>query len=128
MIRKLWAHARHHGLISLVLVVGLTAVSVKAAQKVVDHQRASALRAVAQPGDIRMLSRTDCGYCTLAHAWMSKHRIPFEECMIDTDAACRAEHERLGTRLTPTVLVRGEVQRGFDARRVTATLAGKPAH
>jgi phage gp46-like protein len=40
-------------------------------------QLGDALAALAQPGDIRMLSSTTCGYCKLARQWMQRHGVAF---------------------------------------------------
>lgn len=109
---------------SLALVVVVAAGVAEGARAWVHHQRAEALRAVARPGDIRMLSSTTCIFCTQARGWLNRHALPFQECFVDLDATCAEEYDRLGRPGTPTVLVRGQAQRGFDAERITRVLAG----
>jgi hypothetical protein len=47
--------------------------------------------ALARPGDIRMIASETCSVCHFARGWMNEHRIAFAECVIEKDAACRAE-------------------------------------
>jgi len=84
---------------------------------------AEQLAARAKPGDIRMLSSTTCAYCTVARRWMQAHGVPFSECFIETDKDCAAQFEATRSPGTPVVLVRGQPQVGFDARRVLDALA-----
>lgn len=87
-----------------------------------EQRRGTRLAALAGPGDIRMLSSETCVYCTAARRWMSEHRIRFDECFIERDADCRALYEATQARGTPTLLVRGQVQLGFDAGKLLAAL------
>lgn len=110
-------------LIGLLLVCAVAALGAEGVRAWVQQQRADELRAVARPGDIRMISQTTCVYCTKAREWLTRHEVPFEECFIDRDSECLAEYNRQGRNGTPMMLLRGEMQRGFDAQRVTASLA-----
>jgi hypothetical protein len=59
---------------------------------------------------------------------MTRHGVRFDECFIERDAQCKALFEATPVRATPTLLVRGQVQVGFDAQRIVKTLeapAGK---
>ncbi|WP_338416368.1 glutaredoxin family protein [uncultured Sphaerotilus sp.] len=108
-----------------VLLVGMVAWGLgRVVQTQVRDGQADALRAVARPGDIRMLSSVSCIFCTKARQYLTEHRIPFEECLIEKDTACLADYKRLGASGTPTLLVRGQRQLGFDPLRVTAALGG----
>lgn len=80
------------------------------------------LAAAARPGDIRMLSSLTCVYCERARLWLGAQRVPFSECFIERDAACAQQYRALGARGTPTLLVRGQPQLGFDPQRVLAAL------
>lgn len=108
--------------LTLATVVLLAGAAAEGARAWVHRQRADALRAVARPGDIRMISSTTCVYCTQARQWLTQYSVPFEECFIERDATCRADYERLGRPGTPTLQLRDQVQRGFDAQRITAAL------
>lgn len=107
---------------SLALVVVATAMVGEVARARMQQQRADALRAVLQPGDLQMLSSTTCIFCTRAREWLTRHDLPFQECFVDLDAGCAEQYDRLGRPGTPTVLVRGQPQRGFDAERIAAAL------
>ncbi|MBN8493052.1 MAG: hypothetical protein J0M00_16715 [Burkholderiales bacterium] len=88
-----------------------------------EQRVAEQLAARAQPGDIRMLSSTTCAYCTVARRWMQAHGVSFSECFIETDKDCAALFEATRSPGTPVMLVRGQPQVGFDARRVLDTLS-----
>jgi glutaredoxin len=119
-----WQRLRRSNALA-VLLVGVLAWGVgRVVQTQVRDGQADALRAVARPGDIRMLSSVTCIFCTKARQYLTEHRIPFEECLIEKDAACLADYKRLGASGTPTLLVRGQRQLGFDPLRVTAALGG----
>ena len=85
------------------------------------------LAGVARPGDITMLSSVTCVFCERARRWMTLHQVPFSECFIERDAACAQQYQALGARGTPTLLVRGQAQLGFDAQRVLDRLGDAPA-
>ena len=52
-----------------------------------------------------MISSVTCIFCTKARQYMTEHRIPFEECLIERDPACLADYKRLGASGTPTLLM-----------------------
>jgi glutaredoxin len=80
------------------------------------------LAALAQPGDIRMVSSETCPYCEAARRWMTRHGVRFDECFIERDAQCKALHDATPARATRTLFVRGQMQVGFDAQRIARTL------
>ena len=80
------------------------------------------LAALAQPGDLHMLSSQTCAICTASRLWMERHRVSFSECIIETDAACAAQFEATRAPGTPVMLVRDQPQLGFDAQRIIDTL------
>ena len=107
------------------VLVGVLAWGVgRVVQTQVRDGQAETLRTVARPGDIRMLSSVSCIFRTKARQYLTEHRIPFEECLIERDPVCLADYKRLGASGTPTLLVRGQRQLGFDPLRVTAALGG----
>jgi glutaredoxin len=77
---------------------------------------------LAQPGDIRMLASETCSICSAARAWFTMHKVPFSECNIERDAACRADFEASGSPGTPVLLVRGRRLVGFSPDRLRDTL------
>ena len=78
--------------------------------------------ALAQPGDIRMLSSESCAICTVARAWFTEHQVPFSECLIERDAQCRADFDASRAPGTPLIVVRGLPQLGFSPDRVRLAL------
>lgn len=88
----------------------------------VERREAERLAVLAQAGDIRMLSSLTCVYCEAARRMMTSHGVRFDECFIERDPNCQALYERTGARGTPTLLVRGQAQVGFDVRRLIETL------
>jgi len=78
----------------------------------------------AQAGDIVMISSLTCTYCRQARQWFTRHEVPFSECFIEQEAACAEAYRRLMAPGTPVLLVRGQRQVGFDARRVAQAWPG----
>lgn len=83
------------------------------------------LAALAQPGDIRMLSSEVCPYCEAARRTMTTHGVRFEECFIERDAQCKTLYDATLARGTPTLIVRGQAQLGFRMERVIGVLERK---
>ena len=90
-----------------------------------EQRQGQRLAALAQQGDIRMVSSETCIYCGAARRWMTEHRVPFDECFIERDAPCQALYDATGAQGTPTLLVRGQVQLGFNVTRLLATLEAR---
>ncbi len=108
------------GLVAMLLAVSATT------QWWAGHSQArlgDKMAALAQPGDIRMLSSQTCAYCTVARRWMQQHGVGFSECFIETDKACAAQFEAVRAPGTPVLLVRGQPQVGFDVQRVLGALS-----
>ena len=80
---------------------------------------------LAQPGDIRMLSSESCAICAQARGWFSHHQVPFSECLIERDAACRQAFEATQSPGTPVIVVRGRSQVGFSPQRLLAALEAR---
>lgn len=84
------------------------------------------LAALARPGDIVMLSSVTCVFCERARRWMTQQKVPFAECFIEHSELCARRYEAAGARGTPTLLVRGQPQWGFDAENVLSSLTRAP--
>ena len=80
------------------------------------------LAALAQPGDLHMLSSQTCAICVEARWWLQRHNVSFTESTIETDSACAAQFEAARAPGTPVMMVRGQPQLGFDAQRVIDAL------
>ena len=91
-----------------------------------ERRQGERLAALAQPGDIRMLSSVTCPFCAAARRWMDEHRVRYDECMIERDTQCNALYQATLARGTPTLLVRGKVQLGFSPERVIDALEATP--
>jgi hypothetical protein len=80
-----------------------------------DDRLGDSVAALAAPGDIRMISSENCAICQLARQWLLEHQVPFNECLIERDTACRADFVATGAPGTPVLQVRGEQMLGFNA-------------
>lgn len=78
--------------------------------------------ALARTGDIRMLASETCSICAAARIWFTEHRIPFSECLIERDAACRADYQASGAPGTPVLQLRGQNFVGFSPDAVLRAL------
>jgi glutaredoxin len=108
----------------VVIAVGIAAAygAAKAWRKY-EHQRGEQrIAAVARPGDIVMLSSTTCSDCVVARHALEALRVPFDECFIETDAACAERFRALRGIGTPTFVVRGEKVTGYDRRLIAKAL------
>jgi glutaredoxin len=114
--RSLWVLA------ALVLAVSVASPLARQWQ---DQRTGSALAALAQPGDIVMLSSLTCTYCAQARAWFTAQQVPFSECFIERDTACAERYRALMAPGTPTLLVAGQRQVGFSAERVLQALQAR---
>jgi glutaredoxin len=110
--------------IRVLLITAAAYVLLVTIQSRTDQQAGAALAALAKPGDIVMLSSQTCRYCDRARDWFTEHRVPFSECFIEKDAACADSYRAQQAPGTPTLLVRGERQVGFDPGRITQALGG----
>ena len=88
-----------------------------------DDRMGQAIAALAQPGDIRMISSESCAICLEAKNWLRRNEVAFSECLIERDPVCRADHDALGAAGTPVLVVRGKPQLGFNAERLRVALA-----
>ena len=87
-----------------------------------ERQLGAQVAALVQPGDIRMLSSESCAICDQARQWFLENRVAFSECLIERDAACKAEFEATRSPGTPVLLVRGQPQVGFSSQRLLLAL------
>jgi len=116
------------GRLSLAALVVLVLVAGAATQwwgASAEQRLGQRLAALAQPGDIRMLASETCVYCAAARSWMTQHHVRHDECFIERDAQCKLLYDATQARGTPTLLVRGQVQLGFDAAKVLAALEAR---
>ena len=108
--------------LSLLAVIGITALASWAWRSHVAAADGELLAQRVKPGDIRMISSETCGWCTAARRWMQGEGVPFSECFIERDAQCLADYQALGGMGTPTLIVRGQKVLGFDRARILEIL------
>jgi glutaredoxin len=104
-----------------VLVLAATAASEWWASRA-EARLGQQVAALARSGDIRMLASETCGICVVARRWFNEHQVPFAECLIERDAACKAEFDAMRAVGTPVMVVRGQPQLGFNPERLRAAL------
>lgn len=119
------APAGARALLGLVLVVLLASGAMQWWHGRNEQRAADGIAALAQRGDIQLLSSTTCGYCTQARAWLQARQVPFDECFIEQDTACRERFDALRAPGTPVVLVKGQAQTGFSPERVLQALKAR---
>ena len=114
--------SRRQGLI-LIGVITLVSVAWEGYRQWDDQRWADRLAAQVHPDDIRMISSETCFFCTRARQWMTEHHIAFTECFIERDAKCAADFRTLRAPGTPVLLVRQQMQLGFQPEHVAQALA-----
>jgi glutaredoxin len=79
----------------------------------------------AQPeGRITLYTTQTCSYCAAAKRWLATERVPYTECLVDTDAACAERFRRMGEPGVPVVQVdEDQFRLGFDADWLAKALA-----
>lgn len=122
---QMWVSLRRSGVLPIGVIVLLVWAGMSLMRARADEATAADLREAARPGDIRMIASETCVFCDQARAWLTRNQIPFDECLIERDSACLAQYQAHGARGTPTMLVRGETQLGFDAERIVGVLRGR---
>jgi glutaredoxin len=80
---------------------------------------------LAQVGDIHMFASDTCAPCVVARRWLQAQHVPFTECSLERDSACRQRFDALRGTGTPLLLVRGQAQVGFSPQQVLAGLQGR---
>ncbi len=79
----------------------------------------------AQPeGRITLYTTQTCSYCASAKSWLAAERVPYTECLVDTEAACAERFRRMGEPGVPVVQVdEDQFRLGFDAGWLANALA-----
>jgi glutaredoxin len=80
------------------------------------------IAALAGPGAVHMIASDTCVPCLAAHRWLRQHGVPFSECSIEREPACRARFDAFGAPGTPLLLVHGRPQLGWSPERLLAEL------
>jgi glutaredoxin len=80
------------------------------------------IAALAGPGAVHMIASDTCSPCVEARRWLRHHGVPFSECSIEREPACRARFDAFGAPGTPLLLVHGRPQLGLSPERLLAAL------
>jgi glutaredoxin len=64
-------------------------------------------------GGFLLYTTTSCPYCTQARQWLTKNKIPFQECNTTIDKSCADDLARIGYSGVPRWVYRGETATGF---------------
>ncbi len=115
--------APHRRLIAAAALAAGLALAALGAQQARRTGPPPAPRAV--PGELRMISSETCTVCAIARGWFQARHLPYSECLIERDPACRREFEAGGWSGTPVIRVRGKVLLGFSPPLVQDALAGR---
>lgn len=78
--------------------------------------------AAAHGGKVILYATDWCGYCEKTRDYLASHRIPYHEYDIEKSAEGKRQFDELGGRGVPVVLVNGEVIKGYNPARITASL------
>lgn len=103
----------------VVMVVAMSAGQwLRGSRPAGSDEQGAALRAAVQPGELQMISSTTCAYCTKARLWLTEQQVPFDECFVETNAACRQRWLAVGAQATPTFVVGRSAVLGLDVPRL----------
>jgi len=105
---------RRGSLASLVLLVLLVVGLMQGLTWWRDKQAADQIKAHLPGQRITMYSTVSCFYCAKARAWLKTHEIPWDECDVEQDGACRATFDAHGAPGTPLIRVGMRWNLGFD--------------
>ena len=111
------------GLLVLIALVVGAAAALQAIGAWSRERLGAQVAAAAAPGDIQMIGSVTCVYCAQARTWFEAYRVPFNECLIERDAACAATYNALLAPGTPVLIVRGKRLLGFNAQAVADALS-----
>jgi glutaredoxin len=63
-----------------------------------------------------------CGYCKQAQLWLDANSIGYRKCDIETNSECASQHDAIGIKGVPVLLINGKARPGFDRAWVWARL------
>ncbi len=87
-----------------------------------EQNTARQLRSQARQDSIVLYTTSDCPYCARARAWLNAHHIPWRECNVDLDAACKRIYEGQGAPGVPLVHANQQWRLGFDPAWISEAL------
>jgi len=118
---------KRRDVLSLIALVALVWLLSQGAQAWLAVREGEQLRGLAREGDILMLSSRSCGFCDRARQWLTEERVPFRECLIESDASCAARYQATMARGTPTFLVKGRTVLGWNRAGLIEALQARSA-
>jgi glutaredoxin len=74
--------------------------------------------------DVIMYSTSWCGYCKKARVMLNMQGVRFKEFDIEKSATANAEMKSIGGHGVPVFLIKGEVVKGFNQKRVLELVKG----
>lgn len=90
------------------------------------ERTAALVRQHVRPGDITMYTTESCPYCVKARDWLKSHQVPWLECDVERNAACRQAYEAQGAPGTPLMHVKGRWGLGFNAEWLSRAIEMPP--
>ena len=76
----------------------------------------------AQSPDVVLFATAWCGYCKAAREYFQHNGIAYLNLDIEENAEAEAEHDALGARGVPLILIKDKLLHGWDQAKVTQTL------
>lgn len=77
----------------------------------------------AKTEDVVLYGTKTCGYCKKVRAMLSERGIPYTDIDLQRSAEGRKRFEELNGNGVPLLVIRGEVIRGYDERRIKQALS-----
>lgn len=92
-----------------------------------DARAAEAIRDRSQRVGITLYTTSSCPYCARAAAWLNRHGVRWQECNVETDAACLRAYTEQGSPGVPLVRAGERWHLGFHAPWLAEALAAQDA-
>lgn len=92
-----------------------------------DARAAEAIRDRSQRVGITLYTTSSCPYCARAAAWLNRHGVRWQECNVETDAACLRAYSEQGSPGVPLVRAGERWHLGFQAPWLAEALAAQDA-
>lgn len=112
-------------LLGLVALVGLVWAAAQALGSWQETRAATAIREHSQRVNITLYTTSTCPYCAKAIAWLKKHEVRWQECNVETNAACQRTYEQQGSPGVPLVQAGERWHLGFHAPWLAQALAAQ---
>ena len=90
-----------------------------------DARAAEAIRDRSQRVGITLYTTSSCPYCARAASWLNRHGVRWQECNVETDAACLRAYSEQGSPGVPLVRAGERWHLGFQAPWLAEALAAQ---